>query len=74
MGIIYTVILVPCLLGIVDCGLLCKGKADWPEGAEGGGAAVSQMPPVAQVPPVAPMAAVEITASPGVEKAPVSEC
>ena len=68
MGIIYAIILVPCLLGIADCGLLCKGKADWPEGAAGGGAAVSQMPPVA------PMAAVEITASPGVEKAPVSEC
>ena len=66
MGIIYAIILVPCLLGIVDCGLLCKGKADWPEGAEGGGAAVSQMPPVA------PMAAVEITASPGVEKAAVA--
>ena len=70
MSIIYVIILLPCLLGIADCSLLCKGKSDWPEGGrvgpEGGGAAVSQMPPVA------PIAAQEITASPGVEKAAVA--
>ena len=35
------IILVPCLFGIADCRLLCKGKADWPEDLEGGRAAAS---------------------------------
>ena len=48
MAIIYAIILVPCLFGIADCRLLCKGKADWPEDLEGGRAAASQeMPTIA---------------------------
>ena len=46
MGIVYAIILVPYLLGIADCRLLCKGRADWPE--EGRAAASQEMPIVSE--------------------------
>ena len=63
MGVVYAMILVPCLLGVADCGLLCKGKADWPE--EGGAAASQEMPVVG--------AAVTVTIEEPVEKSPTAE-
>ena len=68
MGVVYAMILVPCLLGVADCGLLCKGKADWPEE---GGAAASQEMPVVGAPVVG--AAVTVTIEEPVEKSPTAE-